>query len=91
MFLHEFYVSISYMEYDSERKAIEVQKKIFFGDFYIYYDELKDFLRTYIWKYLRPFYKGLKEKTHKYNSEKNYLLLGGEYEWPIYLSKRKIN
>ena len=33
LFLHEFYVSISYMEYDSERKAIEVQKKIFFDDF----------------------------------------------------------
>ena len=35
LFLHEFYVSISYMEYDSERKAIEVQKKIFFDDFEI--------------------------------------------------------
>ena len=32
-FIHEFYVSISYMEYDVERKAIEVQKKIFFDDF----------------------------------------------------------
>ena len=32
-FLHEFYVSVSYMEYDVERKAIEVQKKIFFDDF----------------------------------------------------------
>lgn len=29
---HEFYVSVSYMEYDNERKAIEVQKKIFFDD-----------------------------------------------------------
>ena len=29
-FVHEFYVSVSYMEYDVERKAIEVQKKIFF-------------------------------------------------------------
>ena len=35
LFLHEFYLSISYMEYDSERKAIEVQKKIFFDDFEI--------------------------------------------------------
>ena len=35
LFLHEFYVSISYMEYDSERKAIEIQKKIFFDDFEI--------------------------------------------------------
>lgn len=32
-FMHEFYVSVSYMEYDVERKAIEVQKKIFFDDF----------------------------------------------------------
>ena len=35
LFAHEFYVSVSYMEYDSERKAIEVQKKIFFDDFEI--------------------------------------------------------
>ena len=33
LFAHEFYVSVSYMEYDSDRKAIEVQKKIFFDDF----------------------------------------------------------
>ena len=35
LFLQELYLSISYMEYDSERKAIEVQKKIFFDDFEI--------------------------------------------------------
>ena len=35
LFAHEFYVSVSYMEYDSDRKAIEVQKKIFFDDFEI--------------------------------------------------------
>ena len=35
LFAHEFYVSISYMEYDAERKAIEIQKKIFFDDFEI--------------------------------------------------------
>ena len=35
LFAHEFYVSISYMEYDPERKAIEIQKKIFFDDFEI--------------------------------------------------------
>lgn len=33
LFAHKFYVSVSYMEYDKERKAIEVQKKIFFDDF----------------------------------------------------------
>ena len=32
LFAHKFYVSVSYMEYDNERKAIEVQKKIFFDD-----------------------------------------------------------
>ena len=32
LFAHKFYVSVSYMEYDKERKAIEVQKKIFFDD-----------------------------------------------------------
>ena len=32
LFLHDFYVSVSYMEYDAERKAIEIQKKIFFDD-----------------------------------------------------------
>ena len=32
-FPHKFYVSVSYIEYDLERKAIEVQKKIFFDDF----------------------------------------------------------
>ncbi len=31
-FPHEFYVSVSYMEFDPKRKAIEVQKKIFFDD-----------------------------------------------------------
>ena len=31
-FLHEFYVSVSYMEYDNDRNAIEIQKKIFFDD-----------------------------------------------------------
>ena len=31
-FPHEFYVSVSYMEFDTKRKAIEVQKKIFFDD-----------------------------------------------------------
>ena len=30
--LHDFYVSVSYMEYDAERNAIEIQKKIFFDD-----------------------------------------------------------
>ena len=30
--LHDFYVSVSYMEYNSERNAIEIQKKIFFDD-----------------------------------------------------------
>ena len=32
LFVHKFYVSVSYIEYDKERKAIEVQKKIFFDD-----------------------------------------------------------
>ena len=32
LFAHKFYVSVSYIEYDNERKAIEVQKKIFFDD-----------------------------------------------------------
>jgi hypothetical protein len=32
LFAHKFYVSVSYIEYDKERKAIEVQKKIFFDD-----------------------------------------------------------
>ena len=31
-FTHEFYVSVSYMEYDEKRNAIEIQKKIFFDD-----------------------------------------------------------
>ena len=31
-FTHEFYVSVSYMEYDEERKTIEVHKKFFFDD-----------------------------------------------------------
>ena len=31
-FLHEFYVSVSYMEYDNDRNAVEIQKKIFFDD-----------------------------------------------------------
>ena len=31
-FTHEFYVSVSYMEYDDERKTIEVHKKFFFDD-----------------------------------------------------------
>ena len=30
--LHDFYVSVSYLEYDAERNAIEIQKKIFFDD-----------------------------------------------------------
>ncbi|MFL2996810.1 MAG: DUF6702 family protein [Cytophagales bacterium] len=32
LFAHKFYVSVSYIEYDNERKAIEVQKKFFFDD-----------------------------------------------------------
>ena len=32
LIFNEFYVSVSYMEYDFERKAIEVQKKVFFDD-----------------------------------------------------------
>ena len=31
-FSHEFYVSVSYMEYDDKRRAIQIQKKIFFDD-----------------------------------------------------------
>ena len=32
-FVHDFFVSVSYIEYDDQRNAIEVQKKIFFDDF----------------------------------------------------------
>jgi hypothetical protein len=32
-FVHDFFVSVSYIEYDDQRNAIEVHKKIFFDDF----------------------------------------------------------
>ena len=32
-FIHDFFVSVSYIEYDDQRNAIEVHKKIFFDDF----------------------------------------------------------
>ncbi|GIS77569.1 MAG: hypothetical protein CM1200mP13_09280 [Candidatus Pelagibacterales bacterium] len=32
-FIHDFFVSVSYIEYDDQRNAIEAQKKIFFDDF----------------------------------------------------------
>lgn len=32
-FIHDFFVSVSYIEYDNQRNAIEVHKKIFFDDF----------------------------------------------------------
>ncbi len=61
---HKFYVSVSYMEYDNERKAIEVQKKIFFDDlesalkdkyqlsFFDILNSEKDSTDKYIEKYL---------------------------------------
>ena len=32
-FVHDFFVSVSYIEYDDQRNAIEAHKKIFFDDF----------------------------------------------------------
>ena len=32
-FIHDFFVSVSYIEYDDQRNAIEAHKKIFFDDF----------------------------------------------------------
>ena len=32
-FIHDFFVSVSYIEYDNQRNAIEAHKKIFFDDF----------------------------------------------------------
>ena len=32
-FVHDFFVSVSYIEYDNQRNAIEAHKKIFFDDF----------------------------------------------------------
>ncbi len=64
LFTHKFYVSVSYMEYDKERKAIEVQKKIFFDDLesvikekynLLYFDILKsekDSVDKYIENYI---------------------------------------
>ena len=63
--MHDFYVSVSYMEYDKERNAIEIQKKVFFDDlelairksygvdnFDIINDNI-DTINTFIEKYLR--------------------------------------
>ena len=32
-FIHDFFVSVSYIEYDDQRNAIEAHKIIFFDDF----------------------------------------------------------
>lgn len=84
---HEFYVSISYMEYDDERKKIEIHKKIFFDDLEqtikdTFLDENFDIINSqeniannYIEKYLKDnieFFVNDKKQDFNY--------LGYEYE-----------
>ena len=84
---HDFYLSVSYMEYDDERKTIEVHKKIFVDDFektlkHIFLDESFDIITSeeslidsYIEKYLKDnieFFINDKKKEFNY--------LGHEYE-----------
>lgn len=84
---HEFYVSVSYMEYDDERKKIEIHKKIFFDDLEqtikdTFLDENFDIINSqeniannYIEKYLKDnieFFVNDKKQDFNY--------LGYEYE-----------
>ena len=86
-FNHEFYVSVSYMEYDDERKKIEIHKKIFFDDLEqtikdTFLDENFDIINSqeniannYIEKYLKDnieFFVNDKKQDFNY--------LGYEYE-----------
>ena len=84
--LHDFYVSVSYMEYDAERNAIEIQKKIFFDDLEVAikksykidnYDIVNDdqeLVNFYIEKYLL---ENIKLTVNGKKEEFNYL--GHEY------------
>ena len=84
---HEFYVSVSYMEYDGERKKIEIHKKFFFDDLEqtikdTFLDENFDIINSqeyiannYIEKYLKDnieFFVNDKKQDFNY--------LGYEYE-----------
>ena len=75
---HEFYVSVSYMEYDSERKAIEVQKKIFFDDFEIALKKQNNLKKFDILKSKRELVDSYIEKYLNDNIE--FEINGKEYE-----------
>lgn len=75
---HEFYVSVSYMEYDSERKAIEVQKKIFFDDFEIALKKQNNLKKFDILKSKRELVDSYIEKYLNDNIE--FEINGREYE-----------
>ncbi len=65
-----------------------VQNNSFIPDLYILKEEIINILKTNIWKYLRKFLK--KSRGIDKVNINSYLLVGGEYEWPLYLSNRKI-
>ncbi|MEL0008349.1 MAG: DUF6702 family protein [Flammeovirgaceae bacterium] len=75
---HEFYVSVSYMEYDSERKAIEVQKKVFFDDFEIALKKQNNLKKFDILKSKRELVDSYIEKYLNDNIE--FEINGKEYE-----------
>ena len=75
---HEFYVSVSYMEYDSERKAIEVQKKVFFDDFEIVLKKQNNLKKFDILKSKRELVDSYIEKYLNDNIE--FEINGKEYE-----------
>ncbi|ABO18060.1 hypothetical protein [Prochlorococcus marinus] len=65
-----------------------IKKIIFFPEFYILKEEIENILKSKLWKYVRRFFK--KSKKFSGVNQSSYLLLGGEYDWPIYLDNRKI-
>ena len=78
LLVHEFYVSVSYMEYDSERKAIEVQKKVFFDDFEIALKKQNNLKKFDILKSKRELVDSYIEKYLNDNIE--FEINGKEYE-----------
>ena len=63
-----------------------LNRVLLFPEKYILKEEVKNFLKTYIWLFIRNFIK----KSKKDSKSKSYLLLGGEYDWPLYLQDRQI-